>query len=315
MERVLATSTVSHSRTAPRRARGPAPRIDALIAATRRRLSAARLHYGHGTDNAGDEAAVLVAHAASLTWPLTRSQLARRASLKVRSALDALVHRRIVDRVPAVYLTGRTFFAGLPMRTDPRALIPRSPIAELIAHRFAPWVDPRGVRSLLDVGTGSGCIAIACAVAFPKARVDAVDISAEALSLARENRREHGLARRVRLLQSDYFSALGERRYDIIVSNPPYVGSAEFASLPAEYAHEPALGLRAGRKGLDAVRVLLREARRHLAPGGILVVEVGNTEEAVRRRWPRVPFVWLGFESGGGGVFLLTEQALAASGF
>jgi ribosomal protein L3 glutamine methyltransferase len=167
------------------------------------------------------------------------------------------------------------------------------------------------VRTALDVGTGSGCIALAMAVALPKARVDGVDVSPEALALARENRRALKLQRRVRLLESDYFSALGGRRYDIIVSNPPYVGSREFASLPAEYAHEPALGLRAGRDGLDAVRVLLREAPRHLAPGGILVVEVGNTEDAVRRRWPRAPFVWLGFERGGGGVFLLTAEALA----
>jgi ribosomal protein L3 glutamine methyltransferase len=287
--------------------------LAALLERTRRRLAAARLHYGHGTDNAADEAAVLVAHAAKLKWPLTTAKLARPASLPVQIALDALVHRRIAERVPAVYLTGRTFFAGLPLRTDARALVPRSPIAELIEQRFEPWIQTRRVRRVLDVGTGSGCIAIACGVAFPKARIDAVDISPGALALARENRREHGLGRRLRLLESDYFSALAQQRYDIIVSNPPYVGSAEYASLPAEYAHEPALGLRAGRDGLDAVRVLLRESPRHLAPGGILVVEVGNTEDAVRRRWPRVPFVWLGFERGGGGVFLLTAEALAAS--
>jgi ribosomal protein L3 glutamine methyltransferase len=269
------------------------------------------LHYGHGTDNAADEAAVLVAHAAGLAWPLSRTRLARPASLKARTALESLVHRRIHERIPAVYLTGRTFFAGLPMRSDPRALIPRSPIAELIEQRFAPWIDARTVRTALDVGTGSGCIAIAMAVALPKARVDAVDISAQALSLAEENRREHRLEKRVRLLESDYFSALEGRRYDIIVSNPPYVGSRDFASLPAEFAHEPSLGLRAGRDGLDAVRVLLREAPRHLNPHGILVVEVGNTEVAVRRRWPRAPFVWLDFERGGGGVFLLTAQLLA----
>ncbi len=276
----------------------------------RRRLARARLHYGHGTGNAADDAAALVVHACALRWPLTSAQLARRPGLKARSHLDALVQRRIAERIPAVYLTGRTYFAGLGMRTDARALVPRSPIAELIEQRFEPWVDPASVRSVLDVGTGSGCIAIACAVAFPQARVDGVDISADALSLARENRRDHRLSRRVRLIESNYFSALGQRRYDIIVSNPPYVGSAEFNALPPEYGHEPSLGLRSGRDGLDAVRVLLGESREHLRPGGILVVEVGNTEVAVRRRWPRVPFTWLGFARGGGGVFVLTADAL-----
>lgn len=286
------------------------PSVEVLIDRTRRRLSAARLHYGHGTESAADDAAVLVVHACGLEWPLTDAQLARRPDLRSLTVLDALVQRRIAERVPAVYLTGYTFFAGVPLRVDSRALIPRSPIAELIEQRFAPWIDPERVHGILDVGTGSGCIAIASAYAFPQARVDAVDISADALALARENRREHGLSRRLRLLESDYFSALAGRRYDIIVSNPPYVGSAEFATLPAEYAHEPASGLRAGRDGLDAVRVLLRDAGRHLRPGGILVVEVGNTEEAVRRRWRRTPFVWLSFTRGGGGVFLLTAEAL-----
>ncbi len=254
---------------------------------------------------------MLVAHAAGLTWPLTRARLARPASLKARTALESLAassrHGASAGGLPH----GTHVLRRAADAYDARALIPRSPIAELIERGFAPWIDPGAVRSALDVGTGSGCIALALAAALPKARVDAVDISVEALALARENRRDLRLEKRVRLLESNYFSALEGRRYDIIVSNPPYVGSEEFASLPAEYAHEPALGLRAGRDGLDAVRVLLREAPRHLNPGGILVVEVGNTDEAVRRRWPRVPFVWLGFERGGGGVFLLTAEALA----
>jgi ribosomal protein L3 glutamine methyltransferase len=308
----LATKRVSHTQTPARRTR-QSPTAGELIENARRRLAAAKLHYGHGTAAARDDAAVLVAHACGLDWPLTPARLARRPGLRARTALEVLLRRRIVERVPAVYLTGRSFFAGLPLRVDARALVPRSPIAELIEQHFQPWVDPARVRSILDVGTGSGCIAIACAVAFPAARVDAVDISPAALSLARENRREHGLGRRLRLLQSDYFSALGGRRYDIIVSNPPYVGSAEFAALPAEYAHEPASGLRAGRDGMDAVRVLLREARRHLQPGGILVVEVGNTEAAVRRAWRRMPFIWLSFTRGGGGVFVLTAESLAKS--
>jgi ribosomal protein L3 glutamine methyltransferase len=192
-------------------------------------------------------------------------------------------------------------------------LIPRSPVAELIEQRFAPWVQPELVRRIADLGTGSGCIALACARAFPAARVDAVDISTDALAVARINREALGLARRVRLVKSDFFQALQGRRYDIIVSNPPYVGTAEFNGLPAEYAHEPAAALRAGKDGMNAVRILLRQAARHLTEEGVLIVEVGNTEARVRRAFPRLPFVWLSFANGGGGVFLLTAAALRAA--
>ena len=289
-------------------------RRQALLAATRK-LKRARLHYGHGTDNALDDAAALLVHALRLKGALTDAALARPLGVAAGKRFDGLVARRIAERMPVVYLTHRCWFAGLPMYVDERVLIPRSPIAELVEARFSPWVNAQQVRRILDVGTGSGCIAIACALAFPGARVDAVDISPDALAVARINRREFGLSRRLQLLESDYFAALKGRRYDIIVSNPPYVGTAEFWRLPREYAHEPAGALRAGRDGMDAVRVLLREAARHLTPAGVLVVEVGNTEARVRRALPQVPFVWLSFARGGGGVFLLTAQQLRAAGF
>ena len=283
-----------------------------LIERGARRLTRARVFFGHGTDNAVDDAAALVWHALQLPANPTPRVYERRIGAKGQQRVEALLARRITERVPAVYLTGQTWFAGLPFNVDSRVLIPRSPIAELIERRFAPWVRAGRVRRILDIGTGSGCIAIACAKAFPRAHVDAVDISPDALTVAHTNVRRHRLGRRVRLLISNHFSALEGESYDIIVSNPPYVGAREMRSLPAEYGHEPRVALAGGRSGLDSVRVILNEAGRYLRPRGTLVVEVGNTEDAVRRAFPGLPFTWLEFERGGGGVFLLTAEALAA---
>ena len=283
--------------------------VQQLIARGARRLQRARVFFGHGTDNAWDEAAALVWHALQLPTPSARIY-ARTTSPRQQGAARALITRRIRERLPAVYLTGTIWFAGLQFKADVRALIPRSPIAELIERGYAPWVDARRVHRVLDVGTGGGCIAIATAKMLPRARVDALDSSAQALALAAENVRRHRLGRRVRLLESDYFGALNDERYDIIVSNPPYVGARAMRSLPAEYRHEPRMALASGKDGMDAVRVILRDAGRYLNPGGILIVEVGNTETAVRRAFRRLPFTWLTFERGGGGVFMLTAEQL-----
>lgn len=274
------------------------------------RLRRAKVFYGHGTDNAVDEAAALLWHALDLPIDASPAVYSRPVSESKARAARALVTRRVRERVPAAYLIGETWFAGLPFFVDSRVLIPRSPIAELIERRFEPWCDPRKLRHIVDIGTGSGCIAIACAKALPRARVDAVDISADALAVAARNVRRHRLGRRVRLVSSDHFHGLGRATYDMIVSNPPYVGAREMRSLPAEYAHEPRLALAAGSSGLDSVDVLLRDAPARLNPGGVLIVEVGNTDRAVMRRYPRLPFTWLEFERGGGGVFLLTREQL-----
>jgi ribosomal protein L3 glutamine methyltransferase len=293
-------------------ARAATETVGGAIDRCARALKRARVHFGHGTDNARDEAAELVFYAAGLehdlgprayVWPLTPRRIAR---------IDDLLERRITSRIPLPYLTHRAFFAGLELYVDERVLVPRSPIAELILQRFAPWVDAARVRRVLDIGTGSGAIALASAKAFPRARVDAVDISTAALQVARRNLRRLNLEKRVRMLQSDYFDAVEGCRYDIIVSNPPYVGRAEMCSLPREYRHEPRLGLASGSDGLDSVRAIFAAARRHLADDGILVVEVGNTEDALQRAYPRLPFVWPEIAMGGGGVFLLRAEDLDA---
>ena len=295
------------------RARPPLPPRAKALQQAQRRLQRARLYYGHGTSEARDDAAALLAHALRLRRPLAPRDLAGAWSAAAAARFEALLQRRIGERIPAVYLTRRCWYAGIPLYVDERVLIPRSAIAELVENRFAPWVDPEAVRHIADLGTGSGCIALACALAFPRARVDAVDIDSGALAVTRINRQALGLTRRVRVVKSDFFRGLAGRRYDIIVSNPPYVGTAEYAGLPPEYAHEPEAALRSGPDGMQAVRVLLKNARRHLTPRGVLVVEVGNTETTVQREFPRLPFLWLSFERGGGGIFLLTAEQLRAA--
>jgi ribosomal protein L3 glutamine methyltransferase len=290
------------------------PRLAEVLESALRRMKRARLYYGHGTDNALDDAMAMLECAVKAEEPLTRVAMRRRITRAEEDRFHDLIKARIVDRVPVVYLTHSCWFAGLPIYVDARALIPRSPIAELIENLFSPWVRyPERVRMIADIGTGSGCIAVACALAFPEATVDAVDISPDALEVARINRRRLKLTKRVRLVESNYFERLKRRRYDIIVSNPPYVGKAEYQRLPAEYAHEPAGALLSGKDGMDGVRIILQQAVRHLTSDGVLVVEVGNTETRVRREFKKLPFTWLSFERGGGGVFLLTSAQLRAA--
>jgi ribosomal protein L3 glutamine methyltransferase len=286
------------------------PTVEAVLAHSTRRLARARLHYGHGTAGARDDAAALLWHVMRLPWPAPAAVYRRRVSATAQAALERLLRQRIRERIPVVYLTQRCWFAGLPMYIDRRVLIPRSPIAELIERRFEPWTQRARVRRILDLGTGSGCIAIACARAFPRARVDATDISEDALAVARINIRRHRLTARVRAVKSDHFAGLAGASYDIIVSNPPYVARRQLGGLPAEYRHEPRLALAAGTDGLDSARIILRDAAAHLNPGGILIVEVGNSERALRRAYPRLPFTWLAFERGGGGVFLIERGQL-----
>ena len=273
------------------------------------RLDAAGMVFGHGTDNAVDEALALVLHAAGLRPYAPESLFASRLTGAERRRAAELIVRRIRERVPAPYLTGRAWFAGLEFACDARALVPRSPIAEWIERGFEPWLDPDAVERALEIGTGGGAIAIACAMTFPNATLDAVDTSGDALSLARENCAAHGVEDRVRLAVSDVYSEVCGR-YDLIVSNPPYVDAETMAALAPEYRHEPRLGLEAGADGLDCVRRILAGANRHLRPGGVLVCEVGASRPALERAFPAVAFTWLDLSRGGDGVFLLTGEQL-----
>ena len=273
------------------------------------RFNAAGLTFGHSFDNALDEATQLTLHALHLPHDIGPAYGQARVTLAEKEEVLGLFLRRIEERVPAAYLTGEAWFAGLSFKSDPRALVPRSPIAELIESGFEPWIGDLEVGRALDLCTGSGCIAIAMAHYNPDWHVDAVDLSDDALTLAGENQ-ERLHAENLRLLKSDLFAALAGEHYDLIVTNPPYVTNDETDALPREYSHEPDLGLRAGDDGLDLALRILRDAPLHLTEDGLLICEVGEAENALVKLLPELPLAWVEFKVGQMGIFVAERHDL-----
>jgi len=275
------------------------------------RFNEARLFFGHGSDNAYDEAAYLILH--TLHLPLDRLEPFLDASLTHGESeqVQTVIERRVRERLPAAYLTHEAWLGEHRFYVDERVIVPRSFIAELLHEQLVPWVEnPDEVTRVLDLCTGSGCLAILAALAFPDAEVDAVDLSKDALEVAARNVADYGLTDRIELVESDLFTALAGRSYDVIISNPPYVNAESVAALPPEYQAEPALALGSGEDGLDATRKILAAAKAHLNPGGLLVVEIGHNRDVLEAAYPTLPFTWLDTESGDQFVFMLRREDL-----
>ena len=275
------------------------------------RFTEAGLFFGHGSDNAWDESAYLLLH--TLNLPLDRLEpfMDARLTSDERALVLKIIRRRISERLPAAYLTNEAWLGEHRFYVDRRVIVPRSHIAELLREQLSPWIDdPWAVQSTLDLCTGSGCLAILAALAFPESTVDAIDISPDALAVARRNVDDYGLESRVNLIESDAFAAVPGKRYDVIISNPPYVNAESMDTLPHEYRQEPELALASGEDGLDFTRIILAQAAAHLNPGGLLVVEIGHNRDALEAAYPDTPFTWLDTAAGDGFVFMLRKEEL-----
>jgi len=283
--------------------------IQDMIRWTVSRLNAANVYYGHGTDNPWDEAVQLVLPSVFLPLDIPEDMHSARLTSSERHRIVERVIRRVNERVPVAYLTNKAWFCGMEFYVDERVLVPRSPIAELINNRFSGILHDKP-QHILDMCTGSGCIAIACAYAYPETEVDAVDISADALAVAEQNIEAHGIEHWVTPIRSDLFRELPPLQYDLIVTNPPYVDEDDMSDLPQEYRHEPELGLASGSDGLKLTRRILSCAPDYLTDNGVLICEVGNSMVHLMDQYPDIPFTWLEFENGGDGVFMLTKQQL-----
>ncbi len=269
----------------------------------------AEIFYGHGTDNAWDEAVQLILNTVHLPWDMSDVVMDSTLILPERKRILAKLKRRVIDRVPSAYLMGEAWFMGLPFYVDERVLVPRSPIAEMIENEFQPWLQAENVLNILDLCTGSGCIGIASGMVFPESNVDLADLSEEALEVAAINIKKHQVEGRVKLIHSDLFQNVS-KKYQLIVSNPPYVDAKDISEMPQEFHQEPAMGLAAGIDGLDIVHRILKDARQYMTDDGLLIVETGNSCDALDEAYPEVPFTWIEFEFGGHGVFIISAAEL-----